>query len=685
MLLPRKNRNTPEEDEAIARNRISGIEKIQKESKLVPANQKYIIIILSLIAVIAVSAVLFLYYYKGRTTAADLAQNQGQGSGIVPGNEVMPGSGSQVMRDYQTTNQTLKKAIESYKSGFLANAITEFTEVVESNASDQDKAIALLYLGIIADTKAEFADAIRYFERAIGYDRNNPEIYLSMARTYSKMNDFENAAKYAQMASDMSPQDIYPMLLLGNINFNLTRYDDAIRYYELGLRINPNHPALLYNMAMAMFKKGERFQALEYLKKAADADGIGEIAYKSYSRLGAEFLESNMFDLAEKYLVQAVNLRPAEPLARYNLGVAYLRQGKNDDALKQFEESERLGQDDTDMLENLGESYFSLKDYDRSLRSYNKVLEKKGRDVRILSRTGEIYYSKGDLERAYEAYRKVTQVQPATENARIAFLNMGNILDDAQRFDDAIKAYESANAIRDNDDLAHFNLGLAYMHANKPALAVNAWKKAAQINPGNIKARMMLGDYYLQKGYPDLAEKEFQEIAYKWPEDQESTFKLGTIYHRQKDYADAKKAYRRVIEANGSTEFARKAYINLAVIISAEHQDENSFNEALGMVQKALQIKSDDPDALMALGMVYARMEMHERAIESFYQSVKASRDSKMTAECYNNIGKSYYAMKQYKRSIEAFGRGVEEDPANEEIRMNRKSAVQAYENELNR
>jgi tetratricopeptide (TPR) repeat protein len=674
----------PEADESISRNRISGIEKIRKAAGAASVNQKYIIVILSLIAVIALSAVLFLWIYKDRASGG-LMQNQGQGVGIVTGNEVMPGSGSQAMRDYQTTNQTLKKAIESYKSGFLANAITEFTEVVESNAADRDKAIALLYLGIIADTKADFAGAIRYFERALGYDKNNPEIYLSMARTYSKMNDFENAAKYALMASELSPADIYPLLLLGNTNFNLTRYDDAIRYYERGLKINPNHPALLYNMAMAMFKKGERFQALEYLKKAADSDGIGEIAYKSYSRLGAEFLESNMFDLAEKYLVQAAKLRPAEALAHYNLGVAYLRQGKNDEALKQFEEAERLGQDDTEILENLGESYFSLKDYDRSLRSYGKVLEKKGRDVKILSRMGEIYYSKGDLDRAYEAYRKVTQVQPATENARIAYLNMGNILDDAQRFDDAIKAYESANAIRDNDDLAYFNLGLAYMHSDKPALAVNAWKKAAEINPGNIKARMMLGDYYLQRGYPDLAEKEFQEIAYKWPENQEATFKLGTIYHRQKDYEDAKKAYRRVIESDGSSEFARKAYINLAVITSAGRQDENTFKEALSMVQKALQIKPDDPDALMALGMVYARMEMHERAIESYYQSIKASRDSKMIAECYNNMGKSYYAMKQYKRSIEAFGRGVEEDPSNEEIRMNRKSAVQAYENELDR
>jgi len=103
------------------------------------------------------------------------------------------------------------------------------------------------------------------------------------------------------------------------------------------------------------------------------------------------------------------------------------------------------------------------------------------------------------------------------------------------------------------------------------------------------------------------------------------------------------------------------------------------------MIQKALLLKPDDSDALLALGIIYARKEMHSRAVETFYQSIKSSRDNKMTAESYNNMGKSYYQMKDYKKSIQAFTRGIEEDPSNEEIRINRKTAVQAYEGELER
>ncbi len=667
-------------DDLIEKNRINDIESVKIEpaaKEPLTSKQKFIIIILALASVALIAALLIVYFLYNRPgKPADSGK-------LISGSEVM--QGKEPVTPFQTDNQLLKKAIASYNSGYIPNAITEFTEVVESNAIPKDKAVALIYLGIIADHKGDYDNAIKFFQRAINYDEYNPEIYLNMARTYRKKRDFNNAVKYAEKSSELAPTDVNPLILLGNINYELSNWDEAVKYYEKALKIDSNNGTVLYNMALALFKKGERFPALEFLKKAAESDRIGDVAYNSYSRLGAEFLESNMFDLAEKYLVQAVHLRPQDPVAHYNLAVAYLRQNKNADALRELELSERFGQGDMQLLENIGESYFALKDYDSSLRSYGKVLETQSRNVKILSRIGEIYYSKGDLERAETAYRKVTQIQPATENARIAYLNIGNILDDAQRYEDSVKAYESAIAIRDNDDLAYFNLGIAYKHYNKPALAINSWRKAVQINPGNVKARLAMADYYYEQGYNDQAEKEYQEIIHKWPDSQEALFKLGTIYHKHKDYPDAAKAYTKVIEANESTELARKAMINLAIVSSGEQNDDASLDSSVKMIQKALLLKPDDSDALLALGIIYTRKGMHSRAVDSFYQSIKSSRDNKMTAESYNNMGKSYYQLKEFKKAIDAFTRGIEEDPSNEEIRINRKTAVQAYEGELER
>ncbi|HOK91650.1 MAG TPA: tetratricopeptide repeat protein [Spirochaetota bacterium] len=660
-------------NDGIDHNRIRGIEII--DEKGLSSREKFILSIALLSAIAIGSIFLIVKYFYTNPLPFISQEKQEQNTGELIQGNLSAGS-------LDSDNPALKKAIASYKSGYFANAITEFTDIVESSASNKDKAIALTYLGLIADKRGDYESALKYFERASSYDEN-PEIYLNMAKTYRNLKQYDKAISNAEKSLNLAPADINPIILLGNLHYELGDYDKALRYYEMGLKKDANNPSLLYNTALALFKKGERFQALEFLKKAAEEDKIGEIAYRSYSRLGGEFLESNMFDLAENYLKLATKLRGSDPVAHYNLGVAYLRQGKNDEALKELEEAERLSPQDMGLMEQIGESFFSLKDYDRSLRVYNKILETNSRNVKILSRIGEIYYSKGDLERAYDAYRKVTQIQPATENARIAYLNMGNILDDAQRYDDAVKAYESALAIRDNDDLTYYNLGIAYKHANQPAMAVQSWKKGISINPGNQKIRLAMADYYLERGYPDLAEKEYQEISYKWPENQESMFKLGTIYHMHKNYADAKKAYNKVIEADGTTELARKAMINLAIITSSDNQNEDNLNRSIQLIQRALLLKQDDADALLALGIIYSRKEMYEKAIETFYQSLKVSRDSKMIAECYNNIGKCYYQVKDYKRAIQAFAKAVEEDPSNEEIRLNRKTATQAYEAEI--
>jgi tetratricopeptide (TPR) repeat protein len=676
--------NDPENSDGkiqVEKNRIKKIETVEIESdrtrnQSISSKQKFTIAVLGLVAVSLISGLLLVYFYFNKKPVGQVTDSMSITEGAL-----IPEKDS--ILTFDTENPLLKKAIASYNSGYIPNAITEFTEVVESSAIPRDKAIALMYLGTIAWKKGEYDNAIGFLNRAINYDPDNPEIYLNLARVFKDKRDYNNAVKYAEKAASLNPRNMSGFKLLGDIYYELTGWNQAMKYYEQALKIDDGNPALLYNTAMAFFKKGERLTALEFLKKAADADKIGDVAYNSYVRLGAEFLESNMFELAEKYLLHAVSLRPNEPMGHYNLAVAYLRQNKNKEALRELEEAERLGQTNMALLESIGESYFSLKDYDKSLKAYNKVLETSSQNVRILARLGEIYYERGDIERAYDSYNKITKIQPATENARIAYLNMGNILVDAQRYDDSIKAYESAITIRDNDDLTYYNLGLAYKYSDKQAMAINSWRKAAQINPENIKVRLAIADYYYEQGYNDQAEKEYQEIVYRWPANQEALYKLGTIYHRHQNYGDAKKAYTKAIEAGESTDLARKAMIELALITPEGRNDDEALNEAIRLIQKALLLKPNDSDGLLALGIIYARREMYPKAVETFYQAIKSSNDNKKTANAYNNMGKSYFQMKEYNKSIQAFNRAVEEDPSNEEIRLNRNTAVKAYESEL--
>ena len=135
---------------------------------------------------------------------------------------------------------------------------------------------------------------------------------------------------------------------------------------------------------------------------------------------------------------------------------------------------------------------------------------------------------------------------------------------------------------------------------------------------------------------------------------------------------------------NNKNELARKAYINLGIIISRIEKDEiKATQNAISYIQKALLLKPGDAEALFSLGIIYMKKEMLDKAIDTFYQTIRATSDSRLVADAYNHIGKSYYKMGLYKKAMESFTRGIESEPTFEEIRMNRRVAMQAYEEEL--
>jgi superkiller protein 3 len=664
-----------DEEDVLQKNRIQGIETLEQKGAGI---KKPVIILSSLVALTVISIlVLVTFFYK-------------KPEGFTPKKtevteEKLPFDEVKTDISLETENKQIKKGIESYSRGYLTDAVSLFTDVVESDAGDTDKAVALTYLGMIANSRGEYDKALEFYNRAIVYNKKHPAIYMQMAITQRHKKEFAEALKNTEKSLSLKPGDINTMLLLGNIYFELGKFKDAGRVYSDALKLSPENPSLLFNLGASMVRTGDEFAAAEYFKKAGSLDSKGEIAYRAYSRLGIIYTERNQYDLAVDYLKKASAIRPGDPVSRYNLGIAYLKQNKKNKALSELEKAEELGNRDAEMVEKIGEAYYSLKDYERSLNTYNILLKTRKRNVKILSRIGELYYKRGELDRAYNTYRKITEIEPATENARIAYLNMGNIMDDAGRHEDAIKAYEKAMTISSKDASALYNLGIAYKHAGKPERAIESWKESARLNTKSPAPHLAIADYYYEKKFYDLAEKEFQTILSRWPENQDAHFKIATIYYKRNNPEYALNAYRKVLELNENSELARKAMINIAIISSNLNRDEKTLEESTQLIQKALLMKPADPQALISLGIIFSRKEMHDRAIDTFYQALRNTNESKLTGEIYNNIGKNYFKKKLYRKSLQAFTRGLEEDPASEEIRINRKAAMQAYETELSR
>ncbi|HON77863.1 MAG TPA: tetratricopeptide repeat protein [Spirochaetota bacterium] len=666
-----------DDSDELRRNRIVGIEPEDEGRPGIRtlANKKVPVFIATGLAFLAIVGVIAVTKYLDRPRSFSPTGRDEQ---------IIIGSDRRALPDSISENIHLLRGKESYNRGYYTDAIAEFKEVVESDATDADKSTALTYIGIIHDEQGKYDRAVEYYTRALRYNDRNPVTYRNMALSYRHMNRYDKAEESIEKALRIDPRNVDNRILSGNLMFDQKKYRLAKAEYQEALKVQPENPSALYNLSMALGKEGDTVSSMEYLKRAAEADGIGKVAHRANSKLGVMFTQMGDYDIAEKYLKRAIAVNPKDPVDRYNLGIVNLKQNEKEKALQQFIKAEELGKEDSKIMENLGEAYLSLKEYDKSLNAYNKLLDVNRRDVRVLSRIAEIFYEKGDLDSAHQYYKKITEAQPGSEHARIAYVNIGTIMDDAQRYGDAVNAYEKALAISPKDDMVLYNLGITYRKSGKPEKAIEVWKKAVELNPREPKPLMAIADYYYRNNYLDMASDEYQKILRRWPDLQEAHFNLGAIYYKRNlvDYAIGE--YKKVIELNERNEFGRKAMVNLGLLSTKKGPEtEESLRTALGYVQKAIMQKPNDADALFALGVIYYRKEMMEQAIDTFYQVVRATRDVKRIADAYNNIGMAYYKKKDYKRALRAFTRGVEEDPGNEEIRINRSTAMQAYEAEL--
>jgi len=562
------------------------------------------------------------------------------------------------------------------------SAIDEFNEVVASDAPDSDKAIALTYIGMIYDDRGDYQKAIETFVRALKYKPKDSTILKNLALAYRHKKDYPNALSTMEKAIDIDENNPDLLILKGNILFDMGRFPDAVKSYTKALDIAPNNPQALYNTALTFLKTGDELSAVEYFKKAASADPSGNIAKLAYSRLGAFYTGRRDYAMAEKYLTMAIQLDPNEPVNHYNLGIVYMQRQQYEKALAEFKAAESSGVYEEKLLEGLSQAYASLERYDESIAVLERLQPVQNRNVAIIARLAELYYRKGDLDTAFEYYKQITVYEPVSENARVAYANMGNIRDDQHRYDEAISYYKKALSIDPKDSSTLYNLGIAYKHAGKPELAVAAFNDAAQYNPDNPKPRLAIADLYYEKGYLDLALDEYIKVVRLWPNLQEAQFTLGMLYYNKGRNDYALEAFNRVIAINGNNEYAKKAYVNIGIILS-NAKDEKQQAQAVQSLQKALLISPNEPEALLAMGTIAYNQHKYDKAIEIFYQVLEASNEDAIVAQAYHNIGRCYYAKREYKKSLQFLTKASELDPTNEEIRLNRKVAMEAYEKEL--
>ncbi len=121
---------------------------------------------------------------------------------------------------------------------------------------------------------------------------------------------------------------------LGNAYTRLNNFAEAEKAYQEALKINPNHTATLSNLGVAYYQQGRLEEAMSTFEKALK---ISPTDAETYYLLGAAQLQLGNMDEAEKSLLKALEINASLPEARFGLAMLRKLQGRNEDAIKEFE------------------------------------------------------------------------------------------------------------------------------------------------------------------------------------------------------------------------------------------------------------------------------------------------------------------------------------------------------------
>ncbi|PYT27311.1 MAG: hypothetical protein DMG57_18760 [Acidobacteria bacterium] len=219
--------------------------------------------------------------------------------------------------------QSLQMLVLTYTS--QKQTATAIQKVKEC-ASQQPKSARLQqYLGNLLLRAGERAPARAAFEAAKAADPKFVSAHLSLAQSDVVDHKLDDARNRLKVVLGMDNKNVTARLWLGNIEENLGNHQVALKYYREAVDFDPTNVQALNNLAYLLAEYAQQpDEALRYAQKALelnpDEPGVEDT-------LGWVLYHKGLYSAALTHLEQAASKKKGPAASQYHLAMAYLKTG----------------------------------------------------------------------------------------------------------------------------------------------------------------------------------------------------------------------------------------------------------------------------------------------------------------------------------------------------------------------
>ncbi len=260
----------------------------------------------------------------------------------------------------------------------------------------------------------------------------------------------------------------------------------------------------------------------------------------------------------------------------------------------------------------------------------------------------------------------------------------------------AINEYEQA-ARYDPDSFAiHLKLGADYARIGELEKAIKEIETAQSINPRYLHSYYLLAVLYSASQEYQKAAEQYEKILVTFSRDEEANLEvyayLGQLYYSQQKYREALQQFQKILEwepENKEVKFLiGSLYFDLEKksraieifkeVIKQDPSHQNSLNflsyiyaeqgihldEALVMIQKALEIEPDNGAFLDTLGWIYYQKGLYEEALDPLEKAAEIYPD----AVIFDHLGDAYLKMGLTEKAKKSWQRALQLAPEDSDV-----------------
>jgi len=517
-------------------------------------------------------------------------------------------------------------------------------------------------------------DARQAFHQAIKTDENYAlpyagltEVHAKKAQRYMKMmvlpgkekdyvNDEQEARKYANIALKLNPD--LPEVLRGIaiLDWEMDQKEQAMKKIKRAIQLNPRDvDSLLAYLQFRLASEGFRLDyptlSNELTTLGADPDNPWLQFMLATISMPMAIQSGQPMDLQIKLLRQAQSKLPNNPKIPLVLSSILLYQKKIDQSQAEMQKAEDLSQDNPEFLSSIAQMRSILfQQHERALELSNRSIAMAPELIMSQQTRAEILYKLGRKSEADQEYARLHKMSP---NNLLVMISQSNSLITSGNYKKAqeiLKKCQKLVETQQNKDLRPvilFSLGITY----------TVLKEYEQALPLLLEVK---------------EEPLFMQMVH---------LKLAEVYDALKDYPAALETFSTLLSISPQMKeipSVKNKYYKYYLLV--EHQKDpnnarilndlgqkllflNEYLEAQNYLFKALDLEPDNPVINGNLGYLYLKMDLFPEALEHLQRAVELKADY---IKAWYNLGLTHKQMGNIENARAAFNKILLLQPGHE-------------------